>query len=51
MSGGMIGDDDYVRYRLLGWDREFRLGREIESLGFHRTSLLQVLIEHRGEMS
>ncbi len=30
--------------------REFRLGREMETLGFHRTSLLQVLIEHRGDM-
>jgi hypothetical protein len=50
MSGAVFSGDDYVRFRLLGWGREFRLGREIESLGFHRTSLLQVLIEHRGEM-
>jgi hypothetical protein len=50
MSGGTIGADDYVRFRLLGWGREFRLGREIEPLGIHKTSLLQVLIEHRGEM-
>ena len=50
MSGLAFNGDDYVRFRLLGWGREFRLGREIESLGFHSTSLLQVLIEHRGEM-
>jgi hypothetical protein len=50
MSGGTICGDDYVRYRLLGWGREFRLGREIETLGIHRSNLLQVLIEHKGEM-
>lgn len=50
MSGLAFNGDDYVRFRLLGWGREFRLAREIESLGFHRTSLLQVLIEHRGDM-
>jgi hypothetical protein len=50
MSGRAFSGDDYVRFRLLGWGREFRLGREIESLSFHHTSLLQVLIEHRGDM-
>jgi hypothetical protein len=50
MRSGTTGGDDYVRFRLLGWRREFRLGREIEPLGFHKMNLLQVLIEHRGEM-
>lgn len=40
----------YVRARLEGWGREFALHRDCEHLGYASRNLLQVLIDHRGEM-
>lgn len=40
----------YVRLRLDMWGREFRLGRDVELLGHKSKDMLQILIEHRGEM-
>lgn len=41
---------DYVRRELEHWGMEFALWRDFEYLGYCRKSLLQVLIDHRGEM-
>lgn len=41
---------EYVRDRLEGWGREFALHRDCEYLGHQSKNMLQVLIEHRGEM-
>lgn len=42
--------DSYVRRRLDHWGDEFSLERDCEYLGHQSRNLLQVLIEHRGEM-
>lgn len=42
--------DVYVRRRLDSWGREFRLDRDFELLGHRSKDMLQVLIEHKGEM-
>lgn len=41
---------DYVRRRLEEWGREFSLSRDCDYLGHQSKNMLQVLIEHRGEM-
>jgi len=40
----------YVRMRLDGWGREFALHRDCEYLGHASKNMLQVLIDHKGEM-
>lgn len=40
----------YVRSRLEGWGREFALHRDCEYLGHRSKDMLQLLIEHGGEM-
>lgn len=40
----------YVRSRLDSWGREFALHRDCEYLGHRSKDMLQVLIEHKGEM-
>lgn len=40
----------YVRSRLEHWGREFALSRDFEYLGHQSKNMLQILIEHRGEM-
>lgn len=40
----------YVRAELEHWGREFALHRDCDYLGHHSKNLLQVLIDHRGEM-
>lgn len=42
--------DRYVRHRLDEWGREFCLARDMEFLGHKSKDMLQVLIEHKGEM-
>jgi hypothetical protein len=41
---------EYVRERLDEWGQEFSLSRDCEYLGHQSKNMLQVLIEHRGEM-
>lgn len=41
---------EYVERRLRGWGDEFAFHRDFEWLGHARKNMLQVLIEHRGEM-
>lgn len=41
---------EYVRERLDEWGQEFSLSRDCEYLGHQSRNMLQVLIEHRGEM-
>lgn len=50
MSGQVDTFGVYVRDRLDGWGREFALSRDCEYLGHQSKNILQVLIEHRGEM-
>ena len=40
----------YVEARLHAWGREFALHRDCEYLGHQSKNMLQVLIEHNGEM-
>lgn len=40
----------YIRQRLDHWGDEFALHRDCEYLGHQSKNMLQVLIEHRGEM-
>ncbi|MRG98852.1 hypothetical protein GIY21_00935 [Xanthomonas sontii] len=40
----------YVRAELDSWGREFALHRDCDYLGYQTKNMLQVLIEHRGEM-
>lgn len=40
----------YVRQRLEDWGQAFALHRDCEYLGHRSKDILQVLIEHRGEM-
>jgi hypothetical protein len=41
---------EYVRMRLDEWGREFALHRDCDYLGHQSKNMLQVLIEHKGEM-
>lgn len=41
---------EYVRQRLDEWGQEFSLARDCEYLGHQSKNMLQVLIEHKGEM-
>lgn len=40
----------YVRSRLEDWGQEFALHRDCDYLGHRSKDLLQVLVEHKGEM-
>ena len=40
----------YVRAELEHWGREFALDRDCDYLGHHSKNVLQVLIEHKGDM-
>lgn len=40
----------YVRAELDHWGREFALHRDLDYLGHHSKNVLQVLIEHKGDM-
>lgn len=40
----------YVRRRLERWGEEFALSRDCEYLGHQSKNVLQVLIDHKGEM-
>ena len=42
--------DIYVRTRLDAWGREFAFHRDAELLGHKSKDMLQLLIEHKGEM-
>lgn len=42
--------DAYVSARLEAWGREYALHRDCEYLGHQSKSMLQVLIDHKGEM-
>lgn len=50
MSGPISEFDAYVERRLEHWGWEFALWREINPLGHKSKDILQVLIEHKGEM-
>lgn len=41
---------EYVASRMDLWGREFSLARNFEYLGHQSKNMLQILIEHRGEM-
>lgn len=41
---------EYVRDRMDEWGREFALHRDCEYLGHQSVNMLQVLIDHKGEM-
>lgn len=41
---------EYVRDRLEEWGSEFALHRDCEYLGHQSVNMLQVLIDHKGEM-
>ena len=41
---------EYVEQRLRAWGDEFALHRDFEHLGYARKNMIQVLIEHKGEM-
>lgn len=40
----------YVRAELEHWGREFALHRDYDYLGHHSKNILQVLIDHKGDM-
>ena len=40
----------YVRTRLDQWGDEFSLARDVDYLGHQSKNMLQILIDHRGEM-
>jgi hypothetical protein len=40
----------YTRRELEHWGNEFALFRDVEYLGYASKNMLQVLVEHRGEM-
>lgn len=50
MAGEIDTFGAYVRARLDGWGREFALHRDCEYLGHQSKNMLQVLIDHKGEM-
>ena len=41
---------EYVKTRLGSWGHHFALHRDCEYLGHQSRNMLQVLIDHRGEM-
>lgn len=41
---------EYVKDRLEEWGREFALHRDFDYLGHQSVNMLQVLIDHKGEM-
>ena len=41
---------EYVRRRMDEWGKEYALSRDFEYLGHQSKNMLQVLIEHKGEM-
>lgn len=41
---------EYVKDRLVAWGEEFAFYRDCEYLGHQSKNMLQILIEHRGEM-
>lgn len=41
---------EYVGHRLDEWGREFALHRDMDYLGHFGVNMLQVLIDHKGEM-
>lgn len=42
--------DNYVKFRLEEWGREFCLARDFTLLGHRSKDILQVLRDHKGEM-
>ncbi|XQA74617.1 hypothetical protein ACM9XA_03510 [Xanthomonas sacchari] len=50
MSGQVDTFGLYVRAELEHWGREFALHRDYDYLGHVSKNMLQILIEHRGEM-
>ncbi len=50
MSGQIDTFGAYVRAELDHWGREFALHRDFEYLGHQSKNVLQVLIDHKGEM-
>jgi hypothetical protein len=51
MTGGQVDlFREYVRRRLEAWGDVFALHKDCEYLGHQSKNLLQVLIDHRGEM-
>jgi hypothetical protein len=50
MTGIIDSFGEYVRDRLDEWGREFALHRDCDYLGHQSKNMLQVLIEHKGEM-
>lgn len=42
--------DEYVRSRLDAWGYEFALHRDCEILGHRSKDMLQILVEHKGQM-
>ena len=50
MSGTIDLFKAYVKTRLDSWGHEFCLDRDCEYLGHQSKNILQVLIEHKGEM-
>lgn len=50
MTGQIDTFGAYVRAELEHWGREFALHRDFEYLGHFSKNMLQVLIDHKGEM-
>lgn len=50
MTGQVDQFGMYVAGRLAHWGREFALHRDCEYLGHQSKNMVQVLIEHKGEM-
>lgn len=50
MSGQVDVFKSFVRHQLDRWGREFALHQDCEYLGHASKNMLQILIEHKGEM-
>lgn len=50
MSGVVATFDKYVERRLQAWGEEFAFWREATAFGHASKNMLQLLIEHKGEM-
>lgn len=50
MTGEIDTFGEYVERRLRAWGDEFALHRDWERLGYASKNMLQVLIDHKGEM-
>ena len=50
MTGQIDTFGEYVERRLRAWGDEFALHRDWERLGYASKNMLQVLIDHKGEM-